>query len=271
MNESIITLILLSDRRKDLLFLLKAGPRDIDTIKEILSVDSGSIQPHIKKMKSAGLIYEKNKVYNLSEIGGIIAENLQPLLNTVGFFEKNFEYWRTHNLNSIPNFLLERIYELGNSEILEPDSGHLAETPKELMESMTCSKKIVTFSSYFHPEAPSIYLELARKGIEINLCITQNVAERLFLSSREETQELIRAKKSKVFILRKPAVIPSVIMTDSYLVFKLFETDGIFRDQLVLCSGESALRWGNELFQYCTDTAEPLSEEDFLKIMENKT
>jgi predicted transcriptional regulator len=268
MNESIINLILLSDRRKDLLFLLKEGPRDIDIIKEMLRVDASTIQPHIKKMKYIGLINEKNKVYSLSEIGKIIAENLQPFLNTVGFFEENAEYWKSHDLDSIPEFLLERIDELEHSEVLEPDASRLGETPKTLLENMLKSKKIVTFTSYFHPEAPSIYLELVENGAEVTLCVTQKVAERLFSRSREETLELIRAEKSKFLILRKPAAIPSVIVTDCFLAFKLLETDGKFRDQLVFCSGEKALIWGKELFQYCAEGAKPLDEEGFLRIME---
>ena len=203
-KQSLITLILLSNRRKELLFLLKKEPRDIDTIKELLNVDSGSIQPHIKKMKDAGLITEKNKTYNLSDIGEMLAENLQPLLNTAEVFEENTEYWKSHDLSSIPYFLLERIDEIGHFELLEPDAEHLAETPKILLENMLNSKEIMTFVSYSHPEAPFIYSELAERGTEVTLCITQNVAERLFSSYREETEKLFRVNNSKIFILRTP-------------------------------------------------------------------
>lgn len=268
MKEPLINLILLSDRRKDLLFLLKVEPRDIDTIKETLKVDASSIQPHIKKMKDAGLINETNNVYSLSEIGEVIAENMQPLLNTIEVLEENAEYWKSHDLDSIPAFLLERIDELEHFEVLEPDIGHLAETPKILLENIFCSKEIMTFSSYTHPEAPFIYSQLAEKGIEVTLCITQNVAERLFLSYRDETKKLFKVNKTKLFILRKPAPIPSIIVTDRILALKLFEKDGKLRDRIVLCFGERALRWGKDLFRYCVETAEPLNEKDFLRIME---
>lgn len=265
MRQSLISLILFSDRRKDLLFLLKSKPRDIDSIKEILKVDAGSIQPHIKKMKGAGLITEENKIYSLSEIGEVVAENMLPLLNTAEVFEENIEYWQSHDLDSIPKFLLERINELGHFKVLEPDAGHLAETPKTLLENMLCSKKIMTFVSYFHPEAPFIYSKLAERGTEVTLCITQNVAERLFSSSyREETLKLLRAKNSKVFLLRKQASVPSIIVTDCFLTFKLYEIDGKLRDQMVLSFEEKALCWGKELFQYCIKAAEPLSEKEFL-------
>jgi predicted transcriptional regulator len=265
MKQSLTNLILFSDRRKDLLLLLKEKPRHVNTIKELLKVDASSIQPHIKKMKDSGLITEKNKIYSLSELGEVIVENIQPLLSTVEVFGENTEYWLSHDLSSIPEFLLERIDELGHCELLEPDTEHLVETPKLLLNSMLGSKEVLTFTAYFHPQAPLIYAELAEKETEITLCMTRNVTERLFSSHRREAEKLSRARNSRLFILRKPASIPSLIVTDRLVVLKLFENDGKLRDQLVLSFGERALCWGKELFKYCMEAAEPLNENEFLQ------
>ncbi len=205
MKQCLLNLILFSGRRKDLLLLLKEKPRDIDSIKELLKVDASSVQPHIKKMKDSGLIIERNKIYSLSEIGEAIIENMQPLLNMAEFFGENAEYWMSHDLSSIPEFLLERIDELGRCELLEPDAEHLAETPKILMDNILNSKEILTLTTYFHPQAPLIYAELAEKGAEITLCMTENVAERLFLNYRKEAEKLSGATNSRLFVLRKPA------------------------------------------------------------------
>ncbi len=264
MKQCLLNLILFSGRRKDLLLLLKEKPKDIDTIKELLKVDASSIQPHIKKMKDSGLITEKNKIYRLSEMGEIIVENMQPLLSTAEFFGENTEYWLNHDLNSIPEFLLERIDELGHCELLEPDTEHLVETPKILFDNIISSKEVLTFTAYSHPQAPLIYAELAEKGAEITLCMTENVAERLFLNYRKEAEKLSGATNSRLFVLRKPAEIPSLIVTDRCFALKLFENNGKLRDQLVLCFEEKALCWGKELFRYCMEAAEPLDEKEFL-------
>lgn len=264
MKQSHVNLIFSSNRKKDLLLLLKKGPRDIDEIKELLKVDSSSIQPHIKKMKDYDLIIEEDKIYCLSKKGEIIVENMESLLNTAEVFERNIEYWKTHELTSIPDFLLERIDELENFELLEPNAEYLAETPKKILENMLASKEIMTFVSYFHPEAPSIYANLSKKGAKITLCMTENVVKRLFSGYQDEAKRLCRAENSKMFILRKKAKIPSVIVTDRFLAFKLFETDGKLRDQLIVCSEDKALLWGRELFEHCMETAEPLNEEEFL-------
>jgi predicted transcriptional regulator len=263
MKQSIINLILFSDRRKDLLLLLREEPRDIDTIKELLNVDAGSIQPHIKKMIDAHLITEEKKVYGLSEIGKIIVENLEPLLNAVEVFEIDNDYWKTHDLTPIPDFLLERIDELGHCKLLEPDVEHLLETPKAFLENFQSSKEVLTFVSYFHPEAPSLYADIAENGTKQVLCMTESVMERLFSSFPEEANRLSKNKNSKIFVCRKPVSIPSIVVTDRFLALKLFESDGKLRDQILISTGEKALGWGKELFWHYMQMAEPLERAGF--------
>jgi predicted transcriptional regulator len=261
MKQSLINLILFSDRRKDLLLLLREEPRDIDTIKELLSVDAGSIQPHIKKMRDAHLIIEEKKAYSLSEIGKIIVENMEPLLNTIKVFEFNDDYWKTRDLTQIPDFLLERIDELGHCELLEPDAEHLFETPRAFLEKLLSSKEVLTFVSYFHPESPSLYADIAENGTKQVICMTENVIERLFSSFPEEAERLSRNKNSKMFVCRKPAPIPSIVVTDRFLALKLLENDGKLRDQILISTEEKALAWGKELFWHCIKVTESLEEK----------
>jgi predicted transcriptional regulator len=211
------------------------------------------------------LIAQKDELYKLSRKGEIVVENVESLLNTIEVFERNFDYWKTHDLTSIPDFLLNRIDELGHFELLEPSAEHLAETPNILLENMLASKEIFTFVSYFHPEAPSIYAELAEKEAEITVCMTENVAKRLFSGSQNETEKLYKAKNLKMFLLREKVRIPAIIVSDLFLAFKLFENDGKLRDQLVLCFGEKAMLWGKSLISYIISTSDvvPLRLEDF--------
>jgi predicted transcriptional regulator len=265
MKHYLLNLTLLSGRRRDILLLLKEKPRSIDMIKELLKVKTSLIQLHMKKMIDSGLIIRKNKIYSLSELGEIIVENMQPVLRMAELLGENTEYWLNHDLSPIPKFLLERIDELGPCEILEPDSMHLFETPKILIDSILSSKEVLTFTTYSHPQAPLIYAKLAEKGAEVTLCTTESVAHRLFSSYRKEAEKPSGARNSKLFILRESEkTVPSLIVTDRLLMLKLFETSGKLRDQLVLASGERALCWGKELFQYCMEAAEPLDKKEFL-------
>ena len=267
MKQSLINLIFFSDRRKELLFLLREGPRDIDAIKELLNVDAGTIQPHIKKMKDAHLLVEEKKVYSLSEIGKVIVENLAPFLNTIEVFEVNEDYWKTHDLTSVPDFLLDRIDELGHCELLEPDVEHMLETPKAFIENIASSNEILTFVSYFHPEAPSLYADLAEKGTKITLCMAENVILRLFSSFPEEAERLSISENSKIFVCQKPAPIPSIVVTDRFLSLKLFENGGKLRDHILISTEKKALDWGRDLFWHCMEVVEPVEGKTFFQLL----
>ncbi len=261
MKQSLINLIFFSDRRRELLLLLKEEPKDIDTIKELLKVDASSIQPHIKKMKDAHLITEEKKVYSLSEIGKIMVENLEPFLNTVDVLEVDDDYWKTRDLTPIPDVLLERIDELGHCELLEPDVEHMLETPKVFLENILSSKEVFTFVSYFHPDSPTLYADLAENGTKITLCMTKNVIERLFSNFPEEADRLSRNENAKLFVCQKPAPIPLIVVTDRFLALKLFEYGGKLRDQLLISTEKKALSWGKELFWHCMQVAESREEK----------
>jgi predicted transcriptional regulator len=265
MKQPYINLLFSSERRKDLIFLLKKEPGEIDTIKKQLKINASSIHLHIKKMKDYGLINERNKVFSLSKKGETIVANMEPLLNTAEVFEQNVEYWKNHDLTSIPDFLLERIDELGHFELLEPETEYPVKTPKMLLENILTSRKVMTFVSYFHPEAPLIYAKLEEKGAEVTLCMTLSVAKRSFSGYRDETKRLHRAGNSKLFILRKEARIPSLIVTDRFLAFKLLGTDGKLWDQIVMCFGETALLWGESLISHIISSAEFIPDEKALK------
>lgn len=267
MKQSLINLIFFSEKRKELLLLLREEPRDIDTIKELLNIDAGSIQPHIKKMKDAHLLIEEKKVYRLTEIGKVIVENLIPFLSTIKVFEVNDDYWKTRDLTKIPDFLLERIDELGHCELLEPDVEHMLETPKIFMDNVLSSKEVLTFVSYFHPESPSLYADLAENGTRITLCTTENVIIRLFSSFPEEAERFSGNENSKIFVFQKPTPIPLIVVTDRFLSLKLFENDGKLRDQLLISTEKKALDWGRELFWHCMKVAEPVEAKTFFQDM----
>jgi len=158
--------------------------------------------------------------------------------------------------------LLKRINEIGNFELLEPDTQHLAETPKKLLDNLFSSKNL-DLLAYFHPQAPSIFAELVDRGAEITLFMTENVTKYLFTHYPTEGNRLYGAENSKLF-LKQTCRNSLVIVLDRILVFKLFESDKKFRDKLVFSSGKEATRWGIELFEFCMQQAEPLNKEELI-------
>jgi predicted transcriptional regulator len=250
MKISLIDLAFLSEKRKDVLLLLEEGPKTGDEIKTALNVNSTSIMPQIKKLKEGRLIVQDDKnTYKLSEMGEIVVEKMEPLLDTVRVFEENYDYWTNHDFTAIPEYLLNRIDELGNYFMLEADLNRLFEVPEDFKNNLLESKRVKMFLSYFNPLHVEIYSELARKGAEICLILTEPVFDRMKKDYYEDLKSLMESKNIEIYICDKNVTLKDVV-TERFCSLVLFDKKGKFDHQRLMSFDESALKWCEELFLY---------------------
>ncbi|WP_292380440.1 helix-turn-helix transcriptional regulator [Methanosarcina sp. UBA289] len=253
MKISLIDLAFLSEKRKDVLLLLEEGPKTGDEIKTALNVNSTSIMPQIKKLKEGRLIVQDDRnTYRLSEMGEIVVEKMEPLLDTVRVFEENYDYWINHDFTAIPESLLNRIDELGNYFMLEPDLNRLFEIPEDFRSNLLESRRIKMFLSYFNPLHVEMYLELAKKGAEICLILTEPVFERMKADYYQDLKFLVESKNVEIYICDKNVTLKDVV-TERFCSLVLFDKKGKFDHQRLMSFDESALKWCEELFLYYKD------------------
>lgn len=255
MTSGLLDLILFSEKRKDFLLLLKEGPKDIEEILEKLQVPRTALLPQIKKLREENLVIHEEGIYRLSEIGEIVVEKMQPLVETLSVFEKNEEFWAYRKLAPIPPHLVNRINELGNYRLIEPDLSHAFDLNPEFVKNISNSTCIRMFYSYFHPQLPALVLNLARKGVEISLVLSEAVYLRLVEDFREEGKEFLKMENSSLYILEKKEVeTPALIATaNGIMTLGLFNESGRFDRQYVISFEPQAIKWGQELFEYYRD------------------
>jgi predicted transcriptional regulator len=91
MRSSLITVLLSSEKRTDLLLLLKEKPRTIEEINSELGTNSVAILPQLKKLKENGLVIHEDKVYELSLLGRIIVQKMESLV--IAFRQLENDYY----------------------------------------------------------------------------------------------------------------------------------------------------------------------------------
>lgn len=103
MRSSLITILLSSEKRTDLLLLLKEKPRTIEEINDKLDTNSVAILPQLKKLKEYELVIHEDKVYDLSPLGKIIARKMEPLIEVIRLLEESGDdYWSGHKFGRVP-------------------------------------------------------------------------------------------------------------------------------------------------------------------------
>ena len=264
MNPNLLDLILFSEKRKAFLMLLREGPKNTQEILDRLKVPRTALLPQIKKLKEQNLVIHEEGVYRLSLIGEIIIEKMQPLLDTLEVFEKQEEFWTDRKLTPIPPHLIKRISELGNYRLIEHDLSHTFDLNPEFVKNVSNSNHILMFFSYFHPQFPSFFLDLARRGTEISLVLSESVYASLEEDFKKEEKELLKMENTGLFNLdEKEVEIPAVVVSsDKIMLMGLFNESGRFDRQYIISFEAGAIEWGKELFEYFRDMSREIKNEE---------
>ncbi|MDD3247029.1 MAG: winged helix-turn-helix domain-containing protein [Methanosarcina sp.] len=271
-SSSLLDAIFLSEKRKNLLLLLKEeGPKSSEEIKNAFDFPWKSMIPQIKKLVDLGLVIQKDGVYSLSEMGIVIATNVQFLLNILKIYGENRDFWSEHDLSSIPFHLLTRIGELGQCKVLKPDLSHIFKVQEDIVKCMLASSRIMVFVSAIHPAYHLLCLGFIEKGIDVTIILTESVFESIqdeclsesstFFSDssvlkldlpeyKKEVQFFLNCENSHFFVSdgeKKPMML---IVTDKIFALSLLDKNGRVDRHYIVSFEPGALKWGEELFTY---------------------
>jgi predicted transcriptional regulator len=261
MKSLIVDTVLMSEKRKNVLMLLYfKGMKNIDEIKSTLNVSSSALMPQIKKLLEWDLVNQENDTYKLSDMGTLIVQKMQELLNVSILFENNHDFWKDKDLSVIPDHMLQRIGELGQCSLLEPDRHHLFEHHPEFIEKIHNSKHVMMASSSFHPQTMSVLCEAAKEGIEVSFIVTKSVFKRLEEDCRSDLRKFNDFEHTEIFIDNNDEDIGllTLAVSDKFITIWLFDKKQRFNRITLISQDESALQWGKELFIYYKDLAEPV-------------
>ncbi|MDY0266321.1 MAG: winged helix-turn-helix domain-containing protein [Methanimicrococcus sp.] len=262
MKSCLVDTIFLSDKRKNLLLLLLEGPQTSDDIKDKLNVNWGAMIPQIKKLEEWDLIASKDRVYSLTDMGHAIANNSKKLLNLLCVYENNHKYWATHDLSRIPKNLLDRIGELGPCKLIESDLAHVFDANKDVVEAMEDACFCATLSNFFQPQYNKMYNTMIKNGCDLKLIYSQSVFDRILSEyiydgvSETDDVKFLDWKNTKFFVIPDGLGITEISVTDKIVLIGLFDNDNRFDSRYILSSGESAQKWGLELFEYLSKEAQ---------------
>ena len=162
MNKTSITLTLndivcLSEKRRTILLLLGKKKYGAEELTEKMDMTAHSLAPQLKTLRDEGLIFQKDGVYGLTDIGCILVKNMYPLFETIQILERNQRYWFDRNLAVIPAELTENIHCIGDYKLLEYSlSEYMFDVPAEFSENMKKSKSAMCLLSVYHP----VYTEM---------------------------------------------------------------------------------------------------------------
>lgn len=257
--ETLSEAIWFSEKRKELIFLLLQGSKSSEEIEKQMGVSWRSMMLPVKELKEMDLLLHENSKYSLSSIGRLVAENAKPIAGIMDVLDNNIDYWANRNLKVIPPGLRKRLGELNCFSLIEPELKDMFELSPKVVDSISRSNYIMSVLSFFHPSYLSIYTEVALKGTQLSLVLTESVWERIKEDFQNEKDQLEKMDNVQVFLYPNDFTPPSIVVTDLFLLLSLFNKQDRYDHRDILSFDERALQWGKELFLYYLDNSKKVT------------
>jgi predicted transcriptional regulator len=246
----LLSTITSSEKRKRFLLLLQEGPKTWDTIKGSLDVTASGMLPQIKILEEEGLVRRSGRVYELTELGAVIVRYLDPLIRAVDVIESHERFWQGHDIACIPFHLLARITDLAQSRVLTVGIEDMFESHREFRESIAMSRTIKGISPIFHPIYPTLFLDQARRGVEITLILTEKVYSKILEDYRDMLMKGLRYENARLYTYDGELNL-ALTVSDIFFSLGLFYPNGIYDSMHDLMGFDpAAIRWGDELFEF---------------------
>ena len=250
-GAEILRLSMCSDLRKNLILSLKKGTTALADLRTATGNNSASVIHALRELEKEHLTsQDSRRNYELTNIGKIVALQLENFVRTVNAITQFSKFWLEHDLSGIPEDSLKNIGCLQESQVLTSVPTDVFNAFSTFVTLLEDAKVIRGVAPVFAPDLLDVYAELAAKGIQIELVVTREVLENMLeLADRSPLKDQLKANLRLFVIEQNPKTVFTV--TDYFFMVGLFRLDGSYdySDELLSYSNDGT-KWGRELFDH---------------------
>jgi predicted transcriptional regulator len=221
----------------------------MEEIKVILDVSPTAILPQIKRLTDSDLVIQKNGSYELTDMGEQVFKNVRSLVDVLTLVEKD-NYWMEHDLDGIPQYLLDRIGDIKNCNPVKADPSQIFEPNTELLDFFSSSRYLMVFSSFYRPEFLPLFLKLARLESDVSLIFTESVLEKFLHNYERKIRKFTTMDNTELSVCKDGVKIAELIVSDRGMMISLFDSQGRFYHEYMHCTEPQAISWAKELFDF---------------------
>ncbi|KGK99312.1 transcriptional regulator [Methanococcoides methylutens] len=260
MKKSLLDVLFMSEKRKAVLLLLEDGAKEMDTILNSLKTSRQSLLPQIKILKEHHLVTHYNDTYELTTVGKLIVDAMIPLLNKSEVLDADIDYWGSRNLDFIPSYLLEKISQLRNCEIINPSLTELFTIHKSHNPEYKESPSVYTVTTILYPDFDSILTEMFENNIDFYYIVSQELLDKIRTEYQDEFSKFIKNKSFNMYVYNKEMKFLYFTFDNVHSLISMLKNNGEFDNKFMLCRSQSAVDWTKELFEYYRKDSTPITE-----------
>ncbi|MDY6931371.1 MAG: winged helix-turn-helix domain-containing protein [Halobacteriota archaeon] len=259
-----LRLLARSEIRINILRILKERSMKLSGLRDDMNLTSSTILHAMKDMEDEGLIVNTEEGYTLTNIGRVQAILIADLIKAISVLTKNKDFWLSHDISGIPDYLLKRLGDLNGCEVVKSTTTDLFKPHSNFVGILSNSKEVKGVSPIFYREYPEIIERLVKKNVNVNTVVTNEVLSFLRTGGyKPRFEDLLKKENFRLWVMEEEIKVAFTV-TDSFFSFGLFRKDGTYDVTTDLTSQRSgAIKWGNDLYEYYCKKSNRYTFKDF--------
>jgi predicted transcriptional regulator len=236
--------------RTKIMLRLKDGGMTAGDLGEDLNMRTSTILHTIKEMIEDDIVMKEGTRYSLTNVGRTQTILLDELVAAIVLLKQHKEYWLNHDMRGIPDHLLAKIGMITHSKMITSDPTAPLSALNNFVKEIYKSNYICGVSSFIAPGFAEMINDSAKRGARIELILTQELYEIILKYQAELLASLQGFRNLSIYTIESNINIGFTV-TESILALALCRNDGkIDLGSEIICTGNYAVWWGNELFKY---------------------
>ena len=248
--------------RTKIMLGLQEEPKTSSVLRDEIGASASSVIHAARDLEKEDLLVERDDGYHLTSVGSVVAAKLHDIIQTMDVFEREKDFWLTHNVEAIPQPFLNRIHEIGDYEIL-------TSSVRNIFRTFTVYKELTQKARTFQGVSPifvDAFVPMIKKLLEnkakVHLVLTEKVLDELVDIDQAGFRAMLENNNLSLWRLDEEVQVAFTV-TDTVLALGLFGRDGIYDVSHDLVSRDKgAINWGRELFKYYKSRARLVVLED---------
>jgi predicted transcriptional regulator len=256
-SGELLRLVICSDLRKNLLICLNEDKKSLGDLRTELNISSTTAIHALRELEKSNLTFQdKDKNYVLTKIGRILTMKVADFSNAVDVLRTHEIFWLEHDLSSIPEYLLEKIGWLKNSNVGEINTLDIVKTHESFIQLIKPAKWIKGVSPVFSSDYPVVFKEIIEKNVNTQLILTDAVLRKCIEASGKENFDKLVSNYNFDLFVTQENLLTAFTVTDGLFSLGLFSNNGIYDPTRDLISTDGkAIQWGIRLFEYHREKA----------------
>jgi len=143
--------------------------------------------------------------------------------------------------------------------VINPPLDEAYELNKQVVEDCYKSKSVFIIATFFHPMYTTLFSKLIENNVNIYAIFSQDVLDLIRSNYYAEYEKLRTENLIHLFLYPKKMNFQAFVLTDFCILMRLLKNNGDVDSKHVVCSNQSALEWGADLFEYYLKDSTPVT------------